>query len=54
MINLNDSIVDWFGTKMIICPHQLKKCQHQFPAGDGAFLSCDCDECYETLICKAY
>ena len=45
-------IHDFLGEPLIVCPHQFKKCEYQFSCGDGAFLGCDCDECYETKICN--
>lgn len=45
-------IDDFLGKPLIVCPHQFKRCEHQFSCGDGAFLGCDCEECYKTKICN--
>lgn len=44
-------IDDFFGNPLIVCPFQFEKCEHQFSMGDGAFLGCICDKCYETKKC---
>ena len=44
-------IEDFLGNPLIVCPYQFKKCEHQFSIGDGALLSCECEECYETKKC---
>ena len=44
-------IHEFFGEPLIVCPYQFEKCKYQFPCGDGAFLACTCDECYETKKC---
>jgi hypothetical protein len=43
---------DFLGKPLIVCPYQFERCEYQFSCGDGAFLCCNCDECYETKICN--
>lgn len=47
-------INNFFGQPLIICPNQSKKCEHQYPMGEGAFLGCICKECYKTKKCVKY
>ncbi len=54
-MNKKPLIVDSFvpGKKMMICPYQKYGiCDHQFPAGDGAFLICTYEHCEESGECN--